>query len=59
LFIPDPDPDFLSIPDAVVKNAPDPDPGSWIRNTAFYTLPAYLPGRTTLYGNLSILTPCF
>jgi hypothetical protein len=28
---PDPDPDFLPIPDTGVKKAPDP--GSWIRNT--------------------------
>jgi hypothetical protein len=29
LFILDPDPDFLTIPDPGVKKAPDPDPGHW------------------------------
>jgi hypothetical protein len=28
LFIPDPDPDFLPIPDQGVKKAPDPESGS-------------------------------
>ncbi len=33
--IPDPDPDFLSIPDPRVKKAPDPESRIRVRNTAY------------------------
>jgi hypothetical protein len=35
LYVPEPDPDFLPIPDSGVKNSPDPDPQHSILNCLF------------------------